>query len=292
MANSVVPYLPLAIAGAVAGVYLYKHRKINDVTIPEPSALRKDLLYGYYGTIGGQAYDTKGFVNLLWEAQFEGIEKATQNILIAETFTVLDVANQSMVRFASSGRNYKFHTNAENNLRELFRFMSSKGALKYVKVITPMDEPNTNVLSQEDFQKSIDAVLKVAKEFPELADVKLGVIYAAKPQEYWCIEQFDFVGVDDYDSKSQIFFNGTYEGIKSRLKPGAKSIILPGGGFGQDPQPFINFAHNNQEVGMLVPFTWLDPMQQADTWVGLGNDLNPRKQAYIDVGKTIVGLNK
>lgn len=288
--SNTLPLIPLAVAGVVAGIYLYRHRKIEDVDVPKPTVLRKDLLYGYYGTMNTQAKDTKGFVNLLWEAQFEGIEKATQNILTASTFTVLDVANQVMIKFANSGKNYKYSMMAEKNLRELFDYMSKRGALKYVKVITPMDEPNTNVLSTEDVQQGINVVLKVAKDYPELEGVKLGVIYAAKPATYECIEQFDYVGVDDYDSKSQIFTNGTYEGIKSRLKPGAKTIILPGGGFGQDPESFVNFAHGNAEVGMLVPFTWLDPMQGADTWVGLGNDANPRKQAYIDVGKQICGL--
>lgn len=291
--SSTLPLISLAVAGVVAGVYLYRHRKINDVDVPKPTVLRKDLLYGYYGTVGNQAKDTKGVVNLLWEAFLDGsLPKAINNILTAETFTVLDVANQVMHKFADHGRNYEFASYAEQSLRDLFTNLRLTGALKYIKVITPMDEPNTNVASKEDLQKAIDLVIRVAKEFPELDGVKLGVIYAAKPVDYWCIEQFDYVGVDDYDSKSQIFTNGTYEGIKSRLKSGAKTIILPGGGFGQDPQPFINFAHNNQEVGMLVPFTWLDPMQQADTWVGLGNDLNPRKQEYIDVGKTIIGLNK
>jgi hypothetical protein len=46
MANSVIPYLPLAITVVVAGLYLYKHRKVVDISIPEPSTLRKDLLYG------------------------------------------------------------------------------------------------------------------------------------------------------------------------------------------------------------------------------------------------------
>lgn len=291
MNNELLTYLPIAAVVVAGAVYAYKHRKIADIDVPVPAQLRQDILYGYYGTMDDQAALTKDYTNLLWEAQFQGMEKAADSILTASKFTVLDVANQVMLRFAESGRNYKINPFAEGNLRILFDYLENKGALKYVKVLTPIDEPNTNARSTEDVQEAINVVKKITSEYHSLDGVKLGVIYAAKPATYECIEQFDYVGVDDYDSKSQIFTNGTYEGIKSRLKPGAKTIILPGGGFGQDPEPFVNFAHNNLEVGMLVPFTYLDPMVGADTWIGLGNDLNPRKQAYIDVGKTIVGLN-
>lgn len=287
--NELTPYAATAIAALVLGAYVYKHRKIADISISAPTELRKDVLYGYYGRIGNQALDTKDFTNLLWESQFEGIENASKSILDASKFTVLDVANQVMLKFADSGRNYRYSDRAESNLHECFSYLQSKGALKYVKVIVPMDEPNTNVRTIEDLQQAIDVVKKVASDYPELAGIKLGIIYAAKPTTYECIEQFDYVGVDDYEAKSQIFTNGTYAGIVARLKPGAKTILLPGGAFGQDPQPFENYTHTNKEVGILLPFTWLDPMVGADKWIGLGNNNNPRKQAYIDVGKRIVG---
>lgn len=76
------------------------------------------------------------------------------------------------------------------------------------------------------------------------------------------------------------------------MRPDSKTILLPGGGFGQALKPFWNYAHNNKEVGMLIPFTWLDGEDPRDTWIGLGNDKNPRKQEYLDYGKIIFNLNQ
>lgn len=278
---------------AVAAVLVLKHlHKPKDIEVPEPTVLRTDLLYGYYGTVGTQAWETRGSVNLLWESQFEGHEKAADNMLTAKTFTVLDLGPQLFYKFAASGNNFQLFADFKQRVREVLSFYHSKDVLQYVKALCIMDEPNTNVIDKETFQLAINAVKLIAKEFPELANVKYACIYAAKPVDYWCIEEFDYVGTDDYDKLSSYFTDGTYEEVTSRMHTDAKTIILPGGGFGQELKPFWNFAHNNKEVGMLIPFTWLDGREPGDKWIGLGNPLNVRKLEYMKAGARIHELGK
>jgi hypothetical protein len=284
------PIVVVLIAVATAMLYFHLRKKTyEDVNFPLPISLRTDLKFGFYGTMHDQAEKTKGFVNLLWESQFQGHEKACDNMQTAAVTTVVDLANQCFIKFQDKGRNHKFNPDAVNNLRNLFLYMRERNVLQYFAYAVPMDEPNINVRSAEDLQFAINAIRAAASEFPELNNLKLAIIYAALPEEYWCADQFDLVGVDDYDKKSQIFVNGTYAALLCAKHPNAKTIILPGGAFGQDIIPFLRFAHNNLEVSLVLPFTWLGPMVPADKWVGLGDDANPLKPIYIAAGKTIVG---
>ncbi len=261
----------------------------GDITIAPPDFPRTDLYYGYFGCYGNQASEVKSHTNLFWENQYQGIDVAIQNISIANKPTVLDVSAQVMTRFADHGKNYRFNPDALQNLRGLFSLLRDRGVIDHVVAIVPIDEPNTNVETEHDLQQAIDAIRQASAEYHEIAHVKLAIIYAAKPAPFPLLDQFDWVGVDDYDSKSEIFVNGTYDELKKSTRPGQKTILLPGGGFGQDPTPFVNFAHRNSEVVAVVPFVWFNGLQAADKWVGIGDDKNPLKQAYIAVGKTLTG---
>lgn len=286
-------YILLGLFGLIVGAYLYKQYKrthIHDISILQPSKLRTDLLYGYYGCLNDQAKETLDHTNLLWESQFQGQEKASENILTSKTFTVLDIAPQIMLKFAESGRNYKIHPDAESRLKVLFDYLQGTGALQYVKAIYPMDEPNTNVRSEDDLKTGIDIIRKVAANYPELTGFKLLVIYAAAPETFECFSEFDYVGVDDYDNKSQIFVNGTYGHLRSKLDLNRqKTILLPGGAFGQDPTPFMNFAHTNSEVGMVVPFVWFNGFNPNDKWTGIREPNNLLKSSYVFYGKQLTG---
>lgn len=291
MSTSPISLAILVLCIFALAVYINKHTH-KDIDIPMPSKLRTDLLYGYYGRVGDQVARTTDHTNLLWECQFEGPTLATNAILEARKFTVLDVCNQMFYKFAEHGRNFRIRPEARANLTDFFSQLQEAGALKYVKAITVLDEPNTNAETYEELYTAYAIVLDVASKFPELQNVGLATIYAREPATYPCVEKMDYAGMDDYDSKSSLLQSKEWSSMRKQLKPGAKLIVLPGGAFGQDPEPFLAYAHSDNGVGMIVPFTWLGPMQPKDTWVGLGDDANPLKQQYIKAGMQTIGASK
>lgn len=276
-------------------IYKAKHPTFDDIVVPPPAVYRKDLYFGYFGAYDDQATETLGSVNLWWECGFQGEAKAISNILTAKVATVLSCGDPYLYeRFQPSGRNWRVKADAETLLRGHFQALRAAGALQYVKVVVPFDEPNTNVAVGE-FQKGIDVVKKVAAEFSELADLKLATIYAFEPTPYDCIEQMDFVGIDDYSQKSAILTNGAYGALKAMLRPDQKTILVPGGCFGQDPTPFVNFAESNPEVAAVLGFVWFKAPTPADVdaikghpWVGIGETGNPLKETYLAAGKTVI----
>lgn len=281
-------YVIIAILAIAVGAYLWKHRTIHDIDVPTPAEHRNDLLYGYYGTLKDQVAWTRGCVNLLWECQFEDWVNTANNMESSGIPTLLDVQPQVFRKIADHGKNHAINPNAEQNLRDLFEYLKSRGVLHQVEYLCPLDEPNTNCATPEDLIAGLIVCRKVAAEYVELVGIKFAVVYAAKPMPFICIEQFDLVGVDDYDAKSTVL-TGVYQDLVKAKRPDAKTILLPGGAFGQDPTPFMNWAHSHKEVALVAPFTWLGPMVPADNWVGLGNPENPRRQQYLDIGRSICG---
>lgn len=272
----------IGIAVAAAGLeHLYRNRQIPDIDIP--NAPGRKLWYGYYGRIGNQVAETKDHINLLWESQFEGIEKASASILEAKMNTVLDVHVQ-LFNDPANGKDFTLRIDAPAKLREAFDYLRGTGALSYVKILYPVDEPNTMVESPQDLLEAIRILKAVSLEYKELSGVKYAVIYAAKPASYTCYEEYDYIGINDYQFKSQIFINGTYQSIKDL---GKQTFLVPGGAFGQDPKPFLNFANSNPEVVAIIPFVWFGPQINADNWIGI-RDQEIRKQAYIETGKSII----
>lgn len=280
-------YVIIAVVIAILVIYKTKHPKPKDIDFPVVPP-RKGLFVGYYGGMNDQAEKTKGCINVWWECQFQGPVKSADNILMAGVASVISLGNQMFEKFQDGGRNHKLRADAAQQLEEYFNYLKERGALSFVKAVTPFDEPNTNVRSADDLRQAVAIIRLVAAKFPELDGLKLAIIYAAKPMLWDCIELFDFVGADDYDELSGFLESAAYKDIKGRLRPDQKMIILPGGAFGQDLIPFIRFAHANLEVGCILAFTWLGPMQPADKWVGLGDDANPKKQQYLGEFKQIV----
>jgi len=281
-------YILLAVVATILGVAYYRklHPKGYDIEVPPPTTLRTDLLYGYYGCETGQVAAVKGHTNLHWEAQFNGVVRAADDILEMGTFTVLDVSTQLFERFAVSGRNFRMHplSEAAEALVNLFENLKSRGALQYVKVLVPLDEPNTNCRSDADMLDAMMVLKLTVARYPELAGVKYGVIYAAKPEPFMCIDLFDWVGVDDYDMKSSVL-QGVYQRLVAAMRRDAKTILLPGGAFGQDPTPFVRWAHTDGLVAAVVPFCWFGPREPADKWTGIGT--GALREVYEAEGATI-----
>lgn len=279
-------YIIAALAVLLFLYYKTRKPKGADIGVPAPSVLRTDLLYGYYGCETGQAEAVKGHTNLHWESQFNGQARATDDILTMATTTVLDVMPQLFEKIAPSGRNWAIRADAEANLTAILDYLKVRGALQYVKAFAPIDEPNTNCRSDADMMAALTIIRRVAAQYPELAGFKLVVIYAAAPEDWMCIKEFDVVGVDDYDTKSAIL-TGVYQRLVAAKRPDARTILLPGGAFGQDPTDFVNWAHADANVIGILPFCWFGPREAADKWVGIGS--GPLREQYERVGHALIG---
>lgn len=259
----------------------------KDINFPEPAVKRTDLYYGYYACCGEQVADTKDHINLFMESQFSGIEKAIQNIADAAMDTAIDVMPQIYEQVNPAVRQWTVRTDAEQRLRDFFMLLRSRGVLKYIKFIYPSDEPNNTIAGYEQQKLGTDIVRKVAAEFTELSGVKLAVIFAAG-SEHTGHDLYDYIGLDDYDMKSHVLVGKEFKKMEAALLPHQKLIIVPGGAYGQDPIPFINFAHANAKVGIVMPFLWFS--EHSFNVGALGIKDNGMKDTYIATGKKL--LNK
>lgn len=286
----------VAIAVAIVLVTLANRKSaVADIAIPA-APQRKDLLFGYYGCYGNQVAETAGGVNLLWATLWgdgtrpgDAIDQAITDMRAENMTTVLDVGT---VIIGPAATPRAMADGAEAALRALFARLKAAGVLHLVRFIVPCDEPNLRKDGTIDLMPTAAALIRrVAAEFPELAGVKLGVIYATprfNPMEH--IELFDVVGFDDYDLKSSIFApGGMYEQMRARLRPDQRTWILPGACYGQDPAPFLNFANANPEVCAIVPFLWCTvPWESA--FKGIVDQPAMRAQ-YEALGKLIVSAH-
>jgi hypothetical protein len=255
----------------------------KDLVFATPITKRKDLYWGYFGCQAEQVAETKGTFNIFMECQFDGEAKANQNILDAATATILDLVPQVWYR-ATPAAKFVVHPNAYEQLDAFFRMLQSTGALKYVKVLYPIDEPNNTVGDAEEFNKGISLIRAVASKYDELANYKLAVIYAAdKP--FICMEKFDWIGYDDYDLKSNILTSKQYKNLVASLQPHQQIMLVPGAAYGQDPTPFINYAQASPTVVAILAFLWCD--RAFDVGAG-GVRSNGMAPTYLAAGRSII----
>ena len=266
------------IGGFLLGIAYFAWKQahtFHDITVPDPGTRRKDLYYGYYSCLDDQVAETKDHINLLHESQFNGPDKCIQNILDAATTTILDVSFQVFDRGV-------VRTDAETRLFEFFHLLETREALKFVKIIYPTDEPN-NTTTVGELVKCVDLIKRIAANFRDLNGVKLAVIYAAD-KKFIGQEMFDYVGFDDYDKKSSVL-TGQYQKLLASLLPFQQTILVPGGAYGQDPTPFVNWAQTDERVGILMPFLWFDDKNGSVGAPGIRS--NNTKAWYIAAGKSV-----
>ncbi len=225
----------------------------TDAVIPASTSLRSDLYFGYYG--GGNAIEALSHTNMLFESGLNGDEPQARNIEAAKLPTILDIGAQVYQGALNTDRTV--NVNAESLLRARFDEFRRRDILKYIVALYPIDEPDLNVYRADVIRQANAVTRKIAAEYPELANVKLAVIYS-NADKLFAVETFDWVGFDRYDGLSGILTNGEYARMMSKLRPDQRTIIVPGGAYGQDPIPFLNFAETHPEVIAIVPFIWSD----------------------------------
>lgn len=262
-----------------------KFTKNYDISIAEPSIKRPDLLVGYYSTNDEQPNEVKAHVNLNWETQFQGVAGVVRHMQIMKCSTVLDVSPQLYTRKEVNGETRTVLNNkdlAEDGLRELFDAMAAGGVLRYVLGITPIDEPNHRPGVMDTVPEALATLKKIINEYNELTGVNLVCIYATG-NPYGSIEMFDWVGFDDYGKRTSVLEKrgGLYGQLTRQLRSTQKTIIIPGGTFGQDPVPFINFAHANKEVVAVLGFLWHKVDNLEEDFTGIVGSPEPLKNSYI-----------
>ena len=258
----------------------------KEIDVPLPDVWRNDVMYGYFGCMGNQVVETREHINLFMETNWMGLDGCIANILTAKLPTILDVSWYVFTP-TDKGDGRTVRPDAESMLTGYFASLQAAGALQYVKILYPMDEPNNVVVNEDELVKGINLIRKVAAGFKDLIGAKYAVIYATdKP--YMGIGEYDYVGIDNYDERSEIL-KTMYPLLKNQLKPGQKTILVPGGQspWEQDPEPFVNFAQRNLEVGILLPFLWCDLPNSKP-----GIRSNKTRDQYIAAGRITIGKDR
>lgn len=281
-------FLLLAAAVVAIGIALYRRYVWGDVTIPMPSILRTDLHFGYYLSLPGQMAATADHTDLFWHAQFYGLDQLELELRDRPHAVVLDCAPQLFKRYDKA----TVSTTAATDLHIFFASLSARGLLAKIKYLVPMDEPNLFCDSETDLLQALNILKSEAAKWPELADVKYICIYGEKADKLWCLDQFDIVGIDNYSQKSEVLTRGAHADLMRAVHPHQQVLVLPGAAYGQDPTPFIAYAHGNPQVWGVIPFIWSHVPESADKegWMGLQKQPPEAQERYRQAG--LMTLNK
>lgn len=281
-----------------AGIWSYKyftrHASYKDIFVPMPQNLRHDLFYGSYMCFQNQVNEVKDFVNLHWECFNEGLDKGFQNIREMQRFTVVDISGVIFQPYKANKPHMVLYDDYRQRLDAFIQQMREENLLHLVKVIVVIDEPNLNT-TRSDFEQATLFVKDYVKTVPELAGVKMGVIYQGGVDTgYWAFEQYDIVGFDDYRRQSNIFSkDGEYNRMKAMLLGDQKIWLLPGGAKAdgvpeQDPAAFEAVAHRDPEVFGIIMFLWADVGYEGI--VGI-RSIPKQQDLYTNLGLRILNLN-
>lgn len=275
-------YILVAIAAIVAIHYVKSNwrrwRYAKDPVFPD-APKRPGLLYGYFGCTKDQVVETKGHVNVLVEVQFEP-ESTIKHIRESNTAVMLGLSPYLLDR-PDEKTKFTVRPDAEQRLRDHFTALRLAGVLHFVVALSPIDEPNNTVGNVDELTKAVSVIRKVAAEYIELSGYKLYVVYAAD-KAFIGRDLFDWIGFDDYDMKGSVLTGKQYKELRDSLFPDQKTIIIPGGAYGQDPVPFCNYAKASVEVAVVMPFLWLDDQGEP------GIRSNGMAAHYINAGKSVI----
>lgn len=257
----------------------------GEADIPMPAVLRTDLQYCYYLSVPGQMAATADHTSLLWHAQFYGLDALEAELRDRPHRVVLD-CNAQLMRPTGKDSRKALSPTAESDLRAFFADLRARGLLGRVAYLTPMDEPNLFADSEADLLGAMDILKRVAAEHQELAGVKYACIYGSKAERLYGLEQFDVVGIDNYEQLSQVLTKGAHADLMQQLYPHQQVMVIPGAAYYQDPAPFVAYAHSEPRCWGVVPFIWCHVPESADKegWKGLQVQDKPEQERYRQAG--------
>lgn len=281
----------------------------KDIDLAIPPTRRGDLLYGYYSSILGTYEAVKDHVNLFWHSKFFPDEVFIEILKKTTHAVVFDVASYLTTReettpwykklliklkvLKDKSRSFTsvFHVEGEEHLRQFFLHLRAEGVLTKITYLYPKDEPNLFMKNASEHLKVIQATKRLRDEFQELAHVRLACIYG-RGKPFWNIEEYDVVGVDDYDQKSECLTIGEHARLLKAKQPHQRTMLVPGPAFGHNPAPWIAYALlNAEEVEMVIPFLWFDDPNHKDVaYTGLEAASEDFKKLWIEAAD--IALNK
>jgi hypothetical protein len=245
---------------------------------PGDAPYRPGIHYGYYGTLDNQVAETNDHVSLYLESCWDGEAAAFARIKQHGKPTLLEVG-----RFLYFHEQARRRPDAETELRVFLDRVKAAGVIGQVIGIYPQDEPDGWGISAQDVLATNAMVRRVAAEYIEKPI--LAVFYSTKGT--WPgVESFDWVGFDDYGQGANIFTNGQYASLKGVLRPDQRIMLIPGGAFGQRPEPFINTAFQDPQVILVMPFIWIDGWEGKPQNKGIRSVM---PEAYRQAGLKIKG---
>jgi hypothetical protein len=244
-----------------------------------PSTRYDTPYYGYYLTNPTQVDETISHVNFLWEVPMFGELNMIHDMEVAQLPTLLEVG------YYLWDNNGALLPDAEARLYAYFKLLQMHAVLHYVIAVAPIDEPDVSIANSDDIPRSVALIRRVAQNFPELANLKLAVIYAGVSRLTHS-EVFDWIGFDDYDPVDGAL-TGAYKKLKSVLKPGQRTLLVPGGANNNgrvpaDAAKWAQFTLDNSEVIAVIPFLWFSP----DTHV-IGIRDNVTRVPYCQAGRLL-----
>lgn len=255
--------------------------------VPEPSALRKDLQFTYFGAVPtvkgdatGQIEETREHVNFFMDMQFGGEQFTIDSILYMKKPTMLGVQY-----FMYDAQNKPKPTGEAELVAYLGRLQAA-GALKYVTDAYPIDEPDLLNTPAKDIQ-SVNASVRRAFEGYGLKP-RLSVIYSAK-FTWNGAEFYDDIGFDNYSAGSGIFYNGDFARLTAAAnKPGQKLWLVVGGAspWNQNPEAFINYANGDAKIRGIIAFVYFDSISPEQMY-GLGIRNNGQRKTYCNAGSKV-----
>lgn len=267
-----------------AGAYWYYKKQYGPNTYmpPAPTVERQDLNFGYYLSDDESIQEIANHSTFIFEPNWGPPEGVIRRAELHNLPIVLTCTKECFGSFESN----KPAPDCHARLDALFSKLQSAGILSRVSVLYPIDEPDGRHVSHEDMAAVVDILRSVAQSYPELANVKIGVIYSTH-MTYPGIEQFDLIGLDKYGMGSNVLISREFKELKRRRQPHQKIWLVPGGAdpWQQDPQAFERYAHLDADVWGIVAFLWIDYFENGALNKGIGS--NAVKGKYIALGQRI-----
>lgn len=234
---------------------------------PPPTALRHDILFGYYGDDAAQAAEVAGHTNLYWASHWDGLGAQITNLGRARA------AGLTKVVLMMEGQDPAGPAQAVARVRDWMLALRDARALEGLDVAALYwrDEPNNpdpafgGELS-DAYVRAVNLGIRemLDRVMPELRGAALAAIFAGGSPARPGLEAgadpagaFDWVGPDHYNLGCGVL-GPVQRDIAERKKPGARDLIVPGGAFGQDPRCFEDYAHAHPDVVAIVAFIWKD----------------------------------